>query len=171
MIRADVKLRCIVSESANTQVYNIIIASEVKRLHRDTSNLHTSSLLPSSLTLVEKLQIIRNSSKETPGSHWCKEKQKGRSCFGIKMATKVEKTVIKRIKQPIAHQSGTASSGTVWPRSATSILFLFLVTHSSFRRRSTALAVQLCTSVDSLVQQPPTVFGDRTARLENRFHI
>lgn len=69
MIRADVKLRCIVSESANTQVYNIIIASEVKRLHRDTSNLHTSSLLPSSLTLVEKLQIIRNSSKETPGSH------------------------------------------------------------------------------------------------------
>lgn len=169
MIRADVILCCIVSESASTQVCNIIIASEVKRLHRDTSNLHTSSLLPSFLTLVEKLQIIRNSSKEKPGSHWCKEKQKRRSCVGIKMATKVEKTAIKRIKQPIAHQSGIASSETVWPRSATSILFL--VTHSSFRRRSTALAVQLRTSVDKLVQQPPTVFGDRTARLENRLHI
>lgn len=39
-------------------------------------------------------------------------------------------------KQPFAHQNGIASSGTFWPRPVASILFL--VTHSSFRRHSTA---------------------------------
>lgn len=56
-------MRCIVSESANTQVCNIVIALDVKRLHRGTSDLHKSSLLPLSLKLVGNLQITRNSLK------------------------------------------------------------------------------------------------------------
>lgn len=75
--------------------------------------------------------------------------------MGIKMAFKVKKTVNRIKKQPFTHQNGIASSGTVWSRPVASILFLILVTHSSFRRHSTALGAQLCNPVDLLVQQPP----------------